>query len=75
MDVKTAAGAVAVGLRHERGHEAMLTSQTAHDLLEQHRIVGGLERIGNVHKVDLELAGTILRDRQSAGMSCAAQAL
>ena len=40
----------------------MLARDTLDDALEQHRVVGGLERVG-VQQVDLELADAVLGDR------------
>ncbi len=37
----------------------MLAGQAAHDPLEQHRVVGGAQRIIDMHQVDLELSDAV----------------
>ena len=60
MHMKTAAGPIAVRLGHEGGGKAMLAGDAPHETLEQHGVVGGLQRVRDMHHVDLELAGAVL---------------
>ncbi len=67
MRVHPVARVIVIGLGHETGREAVFAGQSAHQHLEQPRVIGGLERVGLMHKVDLELAQTGLGNRGVGG--------
>ena len=60
--MKAAARQIAIGFGHEGGGEAVFAGDAAHQTFEQHRVIGGAQRIVHMAHVDLELPGPIFRD-------------
>ena len=65
MQVRAAAGVIAVGLGHEGRLHAVLQGNAPHEPLEPDRMIAGGERVGDVMQVDLELAGTVLGEHRA----------
>ena len=63
MHVEPVPGPVEERLRHEARRELVLARDPLHEPLEIERVVGRLQRVGDVQQVDLELPAAVLRDR------------
>ncbi|MPL71107.1 hypothetical protein SDC9_16877 [bioreactor metagenome] len=62
MHVHAVARPQRIGFRHERGGKAMAAGKPLHQHLEGPGVIGGLQRVGLVHQVQLELARPGFRD-------------
>jgi len=60
MHMLAVAGQLLEGFRHEARQEAVLAGDALDRPLQQHRLVAGVQRVGHMVQVDLELAGRIL---------------
>ena len=67
VNMQSIARAIAVGLGHEAGGETMLARDALDRALEEQRIVGGAQRVGDMQQVDLELAGAVFGDHRVGG--------